>query len=129
MILTEKLRMTEFPYAMQLFLECCFWAVLLLATLTIAFSVLSSITRIYLNFIVPIALKYRLLKARIQSYFSNRKEIHYLPRTLSSTEILTPSDLFDTSDPVPPLSQRTSKSPQKKKSSKKPSTKKIGSRP
>ena len=126
MIFTEMLRIENLPYPLSLFLEVCFWSLLLLVTLTTAFSILSSVTHIYLKFIVPIVLKYRLLKARIHCYFLNRKPIPSVPKILSSTEILTPSDLFDTSDPVPPISQRVSTSPRKKKSSKKPSTKTIG---
>ena len=126
MIITEFLRMTEASYPIRLFLECCFWVLLVLVVLTTAFSVLSSITHIYLNYIVPTALKFRLFKLRIHCFFSPQKRTQFVPRILSSTEILTPSDLFDTSDPVPPISQRVSTSPRKKKSSKKPSTKAIG---
>ena len=126
MIFTELLRIENAPYALSLFLEVCCWSVLVLVVLTTAFSALSSITHIYLNYIVPIALKFRLFKARIHSYFSSHKPIPSVPKILSSTETLTPSDLFDTSDPVPPISQRVSTSPRKKKSSKKPNTKTIG---
>ena len=128
MIFTEMLQIENVPYWLSILLEVSCWLVLSLAILTIALSVLSSITHIYLKFIVPTALKYRLFKARIHSYFLNRKQIHYVPKILSSTETLTPSDLFDTSDPVPPISQRASTSPRKKKSSKKPSTKTIGAK-
>ena len=126
MIFTELLRIENLPYPLSLFLEVCFWSLFLLVTLTTAFSALSSVTHIYLNYIVPIVLKYRLLKARILCFFLNRKQIPSVPKILSSTETLTPSDLFDTSDPAPPISQRVSTSPRKKKSSKKPSTKTIG---
>ena len=128
MIITENFRMTDAPYAVRLLLECSFWVLLVLVVLTTAFYVFSSITHIYLNYIVPIALKLRLLKLRIHCFFSPQKRTQFVPRILSSTEILTPSDLFDTSDPVPPISQRVSTSPRKKKSSKKPSTKAIGSK-
>jgi hypothetical protein len=125
MIITEYLRMQDAPYVLRLLLECSFWVLSLLVVLTSVFYALSSITHIYLNYIVPIALKYRLTILRIQSFFLPQKKTLFVPKILSSSEILTPSDLFDTNDPVPPISQRISTSRPKKKSSKKPSTKKT----
>ena len=117
MIITDYFRMQDAPYPLRLLLECSFWVLAVLVILTTAMYVLSSITRTYLNFIVPIALKFRLLKLRILSYFFPQKKTQFVPKILSSTEILTPPDLFDTSDPVPPISQRISTSRPKKKSS------------